>query len=147
LGRNEAKVFRRSRKIKTNNMAKSKKTKKETVLTIDTNRDGSLTKQSEPIVLTQKKYEECEWCFQFDEDEPQIFAWTDDEMNKNEDPKVIFTITNVENSYITFQNGKTGKLFKIFARELTNEGREMREKQREAIKNLQNGSENKETQS
>jgi hypothetical protein len=100
------------------------------------------------INLTQEKYEECEWCFQFDEDEPQVFAWTDDELNKDEDPKVIFTITNVKDSYITFQNGKTGKLFKIFARELSDDGREMREKQREAIKNLQkdieNGSENKE---
>ena len=128
-------------------MSKSKKTKKETVLTVDTNRDGSLTQQSEQtpqISLTQKKFEECEWCFQFDEDEPQVFAWTDDQMDKNEEPKVIFTITNIENSYITFTNGKSGKSFKIFVRELTNEGRDMREKQREAFKNLENGSENKE---
>jgi hypothetical protein len=96
------------------------------------------------ISLTQKKYEECEWCFQFDEDEPQIFAWTDDEMNKDEDPKVIFTITNVENSFITFRNSKTGKVFKLFARELSDEGKELRNKGRQAIKNLENGSEDKE---
>jgi len=99
-------------------------------------------KLSEP-----KKYEDCEWCFQFDEDEPQIFAWTDDaDLNKNEDPKVIFTITNSENSYITFQNGKTGKLFKLFARELSDAGREMRIKQKEAFKTIENASENKEAQ-
>ena len=82
----------------------------------------------------------------FSEDEPQIFAWTDSEMQKEEDPKVIFTITNIENSYITFQNSKTGKLFKLLARELSNEGKEMRDKQREALKQLQNGNQNKETQ-
>ena len=130
-------------------MAKDKKTKKqEVVLEVDTARNGSLSEDlvQPNVILNQKKYEECEWCFQFDEDEPQIFAWTDDELNKNEDPKVIFTITNVENSYITFQNGKTGKLFKLFARELSEEGREMRNKQREELKKLQNGSENKETE-
>ena len=94
-------------------MAKAKKTKKEEV-TIEV--QSEQLQPTDNIALSQKKYEECEWCFQFDEDEPQIFAWTDNELNKNEDPKVIFTITNVENSYITFQNGKTGKVFKLFAR-------------------------------
>ncbi len=117
-------------------MAKSKKTKKEKVLQFnETN-----------VSISQKKYEECEWCFQFDEDEPQVFAWTDDESDNNEDPKVIFTITNVENSFITFQNGKSGKLFKLFARELTEEGKSLRQKQKEAFKNYNNESENKEAE-
>ena len=119
-------------------MAKSKKTKKVEEVIDNT--------QLEPIALTQEKLEQCEWCFQFDEDEPQIFAWTDNESNKNEDPKVIFTITNVENSYITFQNGKTGKVFKLFARELTNEGIELRNKQKEGFKITENASENKEAE-
>jgi hypothetical protein len=130
-------------------MAKAKKTKKAEEVKVE-----EVSQQLEPIgqiTLNQEKYEECEWCFQFDEDEPQVFAWTDDELNKDEDPKVIFTITNVKDSYITFQNGKTGKIFKIFARELSSEGKELREKQREAVKNfktdLENASENKETQS
>ena len=121
-------------------MAKAKKTKKVEEVKVE-----EVSQQSEQIgqiVLNQEKYEECEWCFQFDEDEPQVFAWTDDELNRDEDPKVIFTITNVKDSYITFQNGKTGKIFKIFARELTNEGKDMREKQREAIKNFQKDSQN-----
>jgi hypothetical protein len=122
-------------------MAKSKQTKKEKV-TIE---DQSEQLQSiGDITLSQKKYEECEWCFQFDEDEPQVFAWTDDELNKSEDPKVIFTITNVENSYITFQNGTTGKLFRLFARELSEEGRALRQKQKEPLKIITNDSENKE---
>jgi hypothetical protein len=122
-------------------MAKAKKTKKEEVKIED---QSEQLQSIGDITLSQKKYEECEWCFQFDEDEPQVFAWTDDDLNKSEDPKVIFTITNVENSYITFQNGKTGKLFKLFARELTEEGRKLRQKQKEAFKNNTNESENKE---
>ena len=123
-------------------MAKAKKTKTE--VTIE-----DQSEQLQPIgdiTLSQKKYEEGEWCFQFDEDEPQVFAWTDDELNKSEDPKVIFTITNVENSYITFQNGKTGKLFRLFARELSEEGKELRQKQKDAFKNINNDSENKEAE-
>jgi FPC/CPF motif-containing protein YcgG len=100
-------------------MAKTKKTKKEEVVEF----------KSPEVTLRQKKYEECEWCFQFDEDEPQVFAWTDDESDNNEDPKVIFTITNVENSYITFQEGKS-----------------LRQKQKEAFKNYNNESENKEAE-
>ena len=136
-------------------MSKTKKTKKENVvLEIDTARNGSLMEQTQElkplneVQISQKKYEECEWCFQFDDDEPQIFAWTDELLNQQEDPKIVFTITNIENSYITFTNGKSGKVFKIFARELSDEGMAMREKQREAVKNsktdLENASENKE---
>ena len=125
-------------------MAKAKKTKKVEEVKIED--QSEQLEQIGEINLQQKRYEECEWCFQFDEDEPQIFAWTDPELNKDEDPKVIFTITNVKDSYITFQNSKTGKLFKLFARELSSEGRELRQKQREALKQLQNGSEDKETE-
>ena len=115
-------------------MAKAKKTKKEEVVEIEN-----------PIIqLNQKKYEECEWCFQFDEDEPQVFAWTGEADNLDEEPKVIFTITNAENSYITFTH-KNGKSFKLFARELTDEGKQLRAKQIELTKaNLQNESTNKE---
>ena len=68
-------------------------------------------------------------------------------MNKNEDPKVIFTITNLEDSYISFTHGKTGKSFKIFVREMTEDGKKLRDNQRLQLiaqQNLENGSENKE---
>ena len=120
-------------------MAKAKKTKKEKVI-----EPIKLDSQLGETKLEQNKYEECEWCFQFDEDEPQIFAWTDSEMNSTEDPKIVFTITNGENSYINFQNGKSGKKFKLFARQLSDEGKSMRETQRESFKKLQNDSESKE---
>lgn len=123
-------------------MAKSKKTKKvEEVI------DNTQLEPIGEIRLEQKKLENCEWCFQFDDDEPQVFAWTGDDENNDEDPKVIFTITNMENSYITFTH-KNGKNFKLFARELSDEGRRMREYQNklneELKKDLENESTNKE---
>ena len=105
-------------------MAKTKKTKK-------------IAEVLEPIgevgLIQSEKLEQCEWCFQFDGDEPQIFAWTGENDSKDEDPKVIFTITNTENSYITFTH-KNGKSFKLFARELTDEGKQLRNKQIELVK-------------
>jgi hypothetical protein len=121
-------------------MAKAKKTKKVEEVKVD-----EVSQQLEPIgeiKLTQESYEDCEWCFQFDEDEPQVFAWTDELLNQSEEPKVIFTVTNGKNSFISFS--KENKTFKIFARELSEIGKDLREKQRASFKTLENGSENKE---
>ena len=71
-------------------------------------------------------------------------------MNLNEDPKIIFTITNVEDSYISFTSSKSKKQFKIFVREITEEGRNLRNQARlqmNILKNQEDASENKETQS
>jgi hypothetical protein len=94
-------------------MAKSKKSKKEEVL--------------EPIGtigINQNRLSECEWCFQFDDDEPKIFAWTEEDM-QDEEPAVTFTIANVEGAYVSFS--KDGKTFKLFARPLSDEGKKLRE--------------------
>jgi hypothetical protein len=94
-----------------------------------------------------EKLEQCEWVFQFDEDEPQIFAWTSEDMT-DEDPTVTFTVSNTKDAYISFTNKETGKKFKLFARELSKEGKELREfqtKQAELLKkDLENASTNKE---
>jgi hypothetical protein len=116
-------------------MAKSKKTKQpkvEEVASIKLEPIGT-------IGINQKKLEQCEWCFQFDEDEPQIFAWTN-EGDTNEEPMVTFTITNSENSYINFN--KDGKHFKLFVRELSDVGKQLRKKSLK--QNEQNESTNKE---
>ena len=86
------------------------------------------TEHSSVVDLLQSKYDECEWCFQFDGEEPQVFAWTDVDM-VNEEPQVQFTISNNQNSNITFSH-KNGRVFKIFAREMTEVGREMQQKQK-----------------
>ena len=120
-------------------MAKAKKTNEE---------------QSEPLepigtmkMAERKKMEQCEWVFQFDEDTPQIFAWTSEDM-ADEDPTVTFTIGNNEGAYISFKSKETGKSFKLFARELSDEGKQLREYQNKLNeglkKDIENESENKE---
>ena len=65
----------------------------------------------------------------------------------DESPTITFTIDNTEGAYISFKDKKTGKLFKLFARELSEEGIQLREFQAKQNKDLENGSEDKETQS
>lgn len=61
--------------------------------------------------ITVREFDNWEWCFQFDEDEP-IVAFKP--INGTKELKL--TIGNNDKSYITF-SGK-GKKLKIFAREL-----------------------------
>ncbi len=96
-------------------MAKAKKTQKENLEPI-----GELK------MTPSEKLEQCEWVFQFDGDEPQIFAWTGEDMT-NEEPTVTFTISNTKDAYISFTSKQNGKRFKLFARELSDEGKKLRE--------------------
>ena len=96
-------------------MAKTKKTQKENLEPI-----GELK------MTPSEKLEQCEWVFQFDGDEPQIFAWTGEDMT-NEEPTVTFTISNTKDAYISFTSKQNGKRFKLFARELSDEGKKLRE--------------------
>jgi len=97
------------------------------------------------ISINQKKLEQCEWCFQFDDDEPKVFAWTHEDM-KDEEPTVTFTIGNTEGAYVSFT--KDGKRFKLFARPLSEEGIKLREFQSSEMlglkKDIENESKNKE---
>ena len=77
-------------------------------------------------VISQERFEHCEWCFQFDGDEPQVFAWTDETIDSKEEPKINFTISNVKDAYISFTSN-SGKSFKLFPREITDAGKQMRE--------------------
>jgi hypothetical protein len=117
-------------------MAKAKKTKEEKLEPI-----------GEIKMAPVEKLEQCEWVFQFDEDEPQIFAWTS-ENSPEEEPTVTFTISNTKDAYISFTNRNSGKKFKLFARELSEEGLKLREfqtQQSESLKNdIENESKNKE---
>ena len=106
-------------------MAKSKKTKK-------------VAETLEPIgeikMAPSEKLEQCEWCFQFDGDEPQIFAWTGEDMT-DEEPTVTFTISNNKDAYISFTSKQNGKRFKLFARELSEEGKKLREHNLKSVQN------------
>ena len=96
-------------------MAKTKKTQEENLEPI-----GELK------MTPSEKLEQCEWVFQFDGDEPQIFAWTGEDMT-DEEPTVTFTISNTKDAYISFTSKQNGKRFKLFARELSDEGKKLRE--------------------
>lgn len=86
---------------------------------MDDNKEGVLDLTNiKPIV-----FENCEWCFQFDNDEPYVFAATEKPEEPAETPKVTFTVLNNSNSNIIFSYN--GKEFKIFARELSDEGRKL----------------------
>ena len=111
-------------------MAKAKKTKKEEV--VEPIGEIQLAPQTEKLV-------QCDWVFHFDDDEPQIFAWTSEDMT-DEDPTVTFTISNNKDAYISFTNKESLKRFKLFARPLSNEGIKLREYQNK----LANESTNKE---
>ena len=104
-------------------MAKTKKTQKENLEPI-----GELK------MTPSEKLEQCEWVFQFDGDEPQIFAWTGEDMT-NEEPTVTFTISNTKDAYISFTSKQNGKRFKLFARELSDEGKKLREHNLKSVKN------------
>jgi len=90
------------------------------------------------VTIRQERYEHCEWCFQFDDGEPQVFAWTDDEISSDEEPKVTFTISNTKNAYISFTHFENGKIFKLFSRELSEKGKELRQNAKEVISKLSN---------
>ena len=85
------------------------------------------------INLEQKRIEDCEWCFQFDDDEPQVFAWTDPELKTDEDPTVTFTISNVKDAYISFTHSESKKTFRLFARPITKQGKKMRKEASEKL--------------
>jgi hypothetical protein len=45
-------------------------------------------------------YDNCEWCFQFDDEEPRVFAAAEKPEDPIETPKVTFTLSNNCNSNI-----------------------------------------------
>jgi hypothetical protein len=94
-------------------MAKVKKTKQPKVEEVEQINEPLTTEETvvpeiseeemrnQILTITQKEYKECEWCYQFDEDDAQVFAWTNENDASDEPPSVTFTLTNNNNSYIT----------------------------------------------
>jgi hypothetical protein len=72
----------------------------------------------EPSVALGKNqtFKDCEWCFQFDDNEPYVFAATKP-FYGGDNAKITFTLTNQTNTNIVFTDSKTGKEFKLFVRE------------------------------
>lgn len=71
------------------------------------------------------RFEQAEWCFQFFDNEPVVFAWAEDQ---NESGDLILTINPTDSSAITFTD--KGMSFKLFARPMTEETKALREQRR-----------------
>jgi hypothetical protein len=70
-------------------------------------------KEESPIEPEIVHYTPCEWMIQFDDDEPQLFAQSDDTSQSHE---VVIKLQNTNHSHITFENTINGKRFKMWAR-------------------------------
>ena len=95
-------------------MSKSKKKKPwttDSILKLDAPQSASFLS-----IPNNGTYKDCEWCFQFDDNEPYVFASTKP-FYEGKDAKISFTLTNQTNANLVFKDSKTGKEFKIFARE------------------------------
>ena len=71
----------------------------------------NIFKSKEKIKIYYTGFENVEWAFQFNDDEPCLLAGAN-----NKETSLTIRIRNKENSIITFSDGK-GNDFKIFARE------------------------------
>jgi hypothetical protein len=77
--------------------------------------------------------QDAEWCFQFFNNEPVVFAWS----NEGEEPAPLtLQLEPNQGEGLNFQ--QSGMVFKIFPREITEETKKQRAEQ--------NASKNKETQ-
>ena len=77
-------------------------------------------------VQTQQieNYKEAEWVFQFDSEEPIVFAWSSGE---SEEPgEVNIKLKSSSNSSIFFSSAGGNKTFRMYARPISEETKKMR---------------------
>lgn len=83
------------------------------------------TNSTEAIIADPaKKFEEAEWVFQFDDEEPLVFAWSD---SSGDPGDVTITLKPNEKSRITFTNINGTKILSLYSRPITEETRIMRD--------------------
>jgi hypothetical protein len=73
---------------------------------------------SATIADPHKKFEDAEWVFQFDDEAPVVFAWSDDSGDPGE---ITITLKPNEKSRITFTNINGTKVLSLYARPITEE--------------------------
>ena len=76
---------------------------------------------------------DAEWCFQFFNNEPVVFAWN--QLDEDNSAPLVIELKPVENEGLTFTNN--GMVFKIFPRPITEETKVQRQKQKEQSNALQ----------
>jgi hypothetical protein len=85
---------------------------------------NELEKKGKIELTPSKEFEQAEWCFQFFESEPVVFAFSQADDNPG---SLVLEIKPNEDQGLVFI--KDGMEFKIFAREITEVGLKMRKEQ------------------
>jgi hypothetical protein len=71
-------------------------------------------------VIGVESFNQAEWCFQFDDEDPIVIAWSND---VNEPGELTFMLKANNESRITFQSLDGSKTLRIFARSMSDEKR------------------------
>lgn len=77
-------------------------------------------------IVGTEQYNEAEWVFQFDTDEPIVFAWSD--KDAVEPGEVNITLKANSNSSITFMSVDGNKILKAYARPISEETKKLRDR-------------------
>ena len=78
-----------------------------------------------------KNFKDAEWVFQFDDEAPVVFAWS----NRSEEPgEITITLKPNEKSRITFTNANGSKVMRLYSRPITEETIKVRENAESQIK-------------
>ena len=76
------------------------------------------------LVEPQKEIQQAEWCFQFFDNEPVVFAYSKSDSDSS---NLVIELRPVSDDVLTFtQNGMS---FKIFPREMSEESKQLRDQQ------------------
>ena len=88
--------------------------------------DKKISVQEKEEILKENILEQAEWCFQFDENDPTVVAWS----TKDSDPgDFSILIPAVEGTAAVFKCPETGKTFKILVRPMS----ELTKKRRDSV--------------
>ena len=86
-----------------------------------------LSPQEEVNIPEAKPIADAEWCFQFFNNEPIVFAWS----NEGEEPTpLVLQLQPVESEGLNFQ--QNGMTFRVFPRQISEETKLERKKQNES---------------
>ena len=89
--------------------------------------DNNTELKGESATITgPENFKEAEWVFQFDDEKPVVFAWSD---SSEEPGDVTITLKPNEKSRITFTSINGTKIMSLYSRPITEETRKIRESQ------------------
>ena len=89
--------------------------------------DNNIELEGTPATIAEiKNFEDAEWVFQFDDEAPVVFAWSD---SSGEPGDITITLKPNEKSRITFTSINGTKIMSLYSRPITEETRKIRESQ------------------